>query len=184
MSACPLFFFSLKIYFLNFDLIPKFFLFYFRFFSFPFLPAHPYRNKDPTQIMLDAILVFLVIFHFLHLFYTHVFIYFFSPWFICVLLFLILYLSGPANVTTISDNEADASTSVQSSCRCHEEHEGLIKPKLAANIEKARIAMSRLEEIFTQDPALQTTTIMRQMLDVYKDCRYVSKILPIIYLYI
>lgn len=141
------------------------------------MPAHPYRNKDPLQTVLDAILVFLVIFQFLHLFYTHVFIYFFSPWFICVLLFLIPYLSGPANVTTISDNEADASTSVQTSCRCHEENDGLIKPKLAANIEKARIAMSRLEEIFTQDPALQTTTIMRQMLDVYKDCRYVSKIL-------
>lgn len=46
-----------------------------------------------------------------------------------------------------------------------------LKPKLAANIEKARIAMSRLEEIFTQNPSLQTTDVMRKLLDVYKDCR-------------
>jgi len=49
--------------------------------------------------------------------------------------------------------------------------EEMLKPKLAANIEKARIAMSRLEEIFTQNPSLQTTSVMRQLLDVYKDCR-------------
>lgn len=56
--------------------------------------------------------------------------------------------------------------------RCPEEDlEEMLKPKLAANIEKARIAMSRLEEIFTQNPSLQTTSVMRQLLDVYKDCR-------------
>ncbi|KAJ9574645.1 hypothetical protein L9F63_008177, partial [Diploptera punctata] len=54
---------------------------------------------------------------------------------------------------------------------CPEEDlEEMLKPKLAANIEKARIAMSRLEEIFTQNPSLQTTSVMRQLLDVYKDC--------------
>lgn len=53
-----------------------------------------------------------------------------------------------------------------------EEGTGNIKPKLAANIEKARVAMSRLEEIFTQNPALQTTDVMRKLLEVYKDCRY------------
>lgn len=56
---------------------------------------------------------------------------------------------------------------------CPEEGmEEMLKPKLAANIEKARIAMSRLEEIFTQNPSLQTTSVMRQLLEVYKDCRY------------
>lgn len=59
--------------------------------------------------------------------------------------------------------------------RCLDEDlEEMLKPKLAANIEKARIAMSRLEEIFTQNPSLQTTSVMRQLLDVYKDCRLVS----------
>ncbi|XP_014238160.1 (E3-independent) E2 ubiquitin-conjugating enzyme UBE2O [Trichogramma pretiosum] len=52
-----------------------------------------------------------------------------------------------------------------------------IKPKLAAHIEKARIAMSRLEEIFTQNPALQTTEVMRKLLEVYKDCRYMDKLM-------
>ncbi|XP_046659894.1 (E3-independent) E2 ubiquitin-conjugating enzyme UBE2O-like isoform X2 [Homalodisca vitripennis] len=52
-----------------------------------------------------------------------------------------------------------------------------IKPKLAANIEKARIAMSRLEEIFTQNPSLQTTDVMRKLLEVYKDCRYLDKLM-------
>ncbi|XP_025601768.2 (E3-independent) E2 ubiquitin-conjugating enzyme isoform X2 [Athalia rosae] len=52
-----------------------------------------------------------------------------------------------------------------------------IKPKLAAHIEKARIAMSRLEEIFTQNPSLQTTEVMRRLLEVYKDCRYMDKLM-------
>ncbi|XP_017790324.1 PREDICTED: (E3-independent) E2 ubiquitin-conjugating enzyme UBE2O [Habropoda laboriosa] len=52
-----------------------------------------------------------------------------------------------------------------------------IKPKLAAHIEKARIAMSRLEEIFTQNPSLQTTEVMRKLLEVYKDCRYMDKLM-------
>ncbi|XP_069684975.1 (E3-independent) E2 ubiquitin-conjugating enzyme UBE2O isoform X2 [Periplaneta americana] len=61
---------------------------------------------------------------------------------------------------------------------CPEEDlEEMLKPKLAANIEKARIAMSRLEEIFTQNPSLQTTSVMRQLLDVYKDCRYLDKLM-------
>ncbi|XP_043488400.1 (E3-independent) E2 ubiquitin-conjugating enzyme UBE2O [Polistes fuscatus] len=53
----------------------------------------------------------------------------------------------------------------------------IIKPKLAAHIEKARIAMSRLEELFTQNPSLQTTEVMRKLLEVYKDCRYMDKLM-------
>ncbi|XP_014261695.1 (E3-independent) E2 ubiquitin-conjugating enzyme UBE2O isoform X2 [Cimex lectularius] len=56
-------------------------------------------------------------------------------------------------------------------------HNESLKPKLAANIEKARIAMSRLEEIFTQNPSLQTTEVMRKLLEVYKDCRYLDKLM-------
>ena len=47
----------------------------------------------------------------------------------------------------------------------------MLKTRLVANIEKARIGMSRLEEIFTQNPALQTTAVMKQLLDCYKECR-------------
>ncbi|XP_012138962.2 (E3-independent) E2 ubiquitin-conjugating enzyme isoform X1 [Megachile rotundata] len=52
-----------------------------------------------------------------------------------------------------------------------------IKPKLAAHIEKARISLSRLEAIFTQNPSLQTTDVMRRLLEVYKDCRYMDKLM-------
>ncbi|KAF4514131.1 UNVERIFIED_CONTAM: hypothetical protein B566_EDAN019173 [Ephemera danica] len=83
------------------------------------------------------------------------------------------------------DAGSDASWETQSeedcyiadvSCHDDETNESL-KPKLGANIEKARIAMSRLEEIFTQNPALQTSGVMRQLLDVYKDCRYLDKLM-------
>lgn len=57
------------------------------------------------------------------------------------------------------------------------ESEGLLKTRLVANIEKARIAMSRLEEIFTQNPSLQTTAVMKQLLDCYKECRYMDKLM-------
>uniref|UniRef100_T1JBM6 Probable D-lactate dehydrogenase, mitochondrial n=1 Tax=Strigamia maritima TaxID=126957 RepID=T1JBM6_STRMM len=52
-----------------------------------------------------------------------------------------------------------------------------LKPKLAANIEKARSAMARLEEIFTQNPALQTGPVMRQLLEVYKDCKFLDRLM-------
>lgn len=61
-------------------------------------------------------------------------------------------------------------TSMSFSREIEPEYDSL-RPKLAANIEKARIAMSRLEEIFTQNPALQNTDVMRKLLEVYKDCR-------------
>lgn len=82
------------------------------------------------------------------------------------------------------DNSSEASWETESEdCFIAEEVgqedelQEMLKPKLAANIEKARIAMSRLEEIFTQNPALQTTSVMRQLLDVYKDCRYLDKLM-------
>ncbi|KAK7794133.1 hypothetical protein R5R35_012619 [Gryllus longicercus] len=83
------------------------------------------------------------------------------------------------------DNSSDASWETESEdCVVFEEDkypeedlQEILKPKLAANIEKARIAMSRLEEIFTQNPALQTTSVMRQLLDVYKDCRYLDRLM-------
>lgn len=66
----------------------------------------------------------------------------------------------------IADNDGTEQTELEN-----------IKPKLAAHIEKARIAMSRLEEIFTQNPSLQTTEVMRKLLEVYKDCRCMDKLM-------
>ena len=56
-----------------------------------------------------------------------------------------------------------------------------LKPKLAANIEKARVAMTRLEEIFSENQSLQTTDVMRQLLDVYRDCRQLDRLMGTFY---
>jgi len=52
-----------------------------------------------------------------------------------------------------------------------------LKPKLATNIESAWFAMKNLENMFKRDPSLQTTVVMKKLLDVYKDCRYLDKLM-------
>lgn len=77
-----------------------------------------------------------------------------------------------------SDNESWATESEHSVPEEEAvEEENDLKPKLAANIEKARIAMARLEEIFKDNPTLQTAGVMKQLLDVYKDCRYLDRLM-------
>ena len=44
-----------------------------------------------------------------------------------------------------------------------------LRPRLAANVEKARSALTKLQETFQENPALQTGLAMKQMLDVLKD---------------
>merc|ERR1719220_2495870 len=56
-----------------------------------------------------------------------------------------------------------------------------LKPKLAANIEKARVAMSRLEEIFSENATLQTQEVMKQLLDVYRDCKQLDRLMGTLY---
>lgn len=52
-----------------------------------------------------------------------------------------------------------------------------LRYRLAANIERSCDAMARLEEMFTQNPALQGRDVMRKLLDVYKDCRYLDRLM-------
>jgi len=61
------------------------------------------------------------------------------------------------------DNASEGSWETESE---EEEVTTDIKPRLAVNIEKARMSMSRLEELFTQNPGLQTVAIMQKLLDV------------------
>jgi len=89
------------------------------------------------------------------------------------------------------DDDESGDESGNDSWETEEEQEGMIdvkdeelhtdemdiKPKLAAKIEKARIAMTRLEEIFSENPNLQTQGVMKQLLDVYKDCRYLDRLM-------
>ncbi|GIY92054.1 hypothetical protein CEXT_46031 [Caerostris extrusa] len=46
-----------------------------------------------------------------------------------------------------------------------------MQEKLLANIEKLRAGMARLEEVFTQNPTLQTCNVMRRLLELYKHCK-------------
>uniref|UniRef100_A0A1I8PX28 UBC core domain-containing protein n=1 Tax=Stomoxys calcitrans TaxID=35570 RepID=A0A1I8PX28_STOCA len=46
-----------------------------------------------------------------------------------------------------------------------------------SNIEKARVAVARLEEIFNLSPNLQNPEVMRKLLAVYKGCRYLDRLL-------
>lgn len=51
------------------------------------------------------------------------------------------------------------------------------KPHLAVNLERARVAMARLEEIFSIKPNLQNQDVMKKLLGVYKKCRYLDRLM-------
>ncbi|XP_055623430.1 (E3-independent) E2 ubiquitin-conjugating enzyme [Toxorhynchites rutilus septentrionalis] len=51
------------------------------------------------------------------------------------------------------------------------------KPKLTANLERARVAMARLEELFIINPHLQNQEIMKKLMMVYKKCRYLDRLM-------
>ena len=69
-----------------------------------------------------------------------------------------------------SGTELDDPSIIQKIHSWPEEGEGEddIKSKLATYLEKARVSMARLEEIFQGNPSLQSTAVMKQLLDVYK----------------
>uniref|UniRef100_A0A1A9WYQ4 UBIQUITIN_CONJUGAT_2 domain-containing protein n=1 Tax=Glossina brevipalpis TaxID=37001 RepID=A0A1A9WYQ4_9MUSC len=53
----------------------------------------------------------------------------------------------------------------------------LAESQILTNIEKARVAISRLEEIFNINPNLQNPEVMKKLLNVYKSCRYMDRLL-------
>ncbi|KAI8130973.1 (E3-independent) E2 ubiquitin-conjugating enzyme [Lucilia cuprina] len=48
---------------------------------------------------------------------------------------------------------------------------------ILTNIEKARVALARLQEIFNISPNLQNPEVMRKLLSVYKSCRFLDRLL-------
>ena len=86
----------------------------------------------------------------------------------------------------ISDNdswETESEVDVEEEVKEEDLHNDAkdLKPKLAANIEKARVAMSRLEEIFSENATLQTQEVMKQLLDVYRDCKQLDRLMGTLY---
>ncbi|GAB6031161.1 hypothetical protein CHUAL_007964 [Chamberlinius hualienensis] len=82
------------------------------------------------------------------------------------------------------DGDSDDSWETESTLSTVEEESGgenvddkALRPKVAANIEKARASMARLEEIFTQNPSLQNSTSMKHLIQVYKDCKYLDRLM-------
>ncbi|CAG9094484.1 unnamed protein product [Plutella xylostella] len=53
----------------------------------------------------------------------------------------------------------------------------LLEPRVAAHIERGRVAMRRLEDMFAKYPALQSQEIMRKLLNLYKDCRFLDRLM-------
>ncbi|XP_061377073.1 (E3-independent) E2 ubiquitin-conjugating enzyme isoform X3 [Danaus plexippus] len=53
----------------------------------------------------------------------------------------------------------------------------LLEPRVAAHIERGRVAMRKLEEIFAKQPTLQSQEIMRKLLNLYKDCRFLDRLM-------
>ncbi|XP_038211720.1 (E3-independent) E2 ubiquitin-conjugating enzyme isoform X2 [Zerene cesonia] len=53
----------------------------------------------------------------------------------------------------------------------------LLEPRVAAHIERGRVAMRRLERMFAEHPALQSQEIMRKLLNLYKDCRFLDRLM-------
>ncbi|XP_050670763.1 (E3-independent) E2 ubiquitin-conjugating enzyme isoform X3 [Leptidea sinapis] len=53
----------------------------------------------------------------------------------------------------------------------------VLQPRVAAHIERGRVAMQRLEEIFAEHPALQSQEVMRKLLNLYKDCRFLDRLM-------
>ena len=52
-----------------------------------------------------------------------------------------------------------------------------VRSRLAASIERARIAMTKLEDIFNDKTNNYTSAVIKQLLDVYKNCRFLDKLM-------
>ena len=100
------------------------------------------------------------------------------------------YDSDEGDLWYDSDNEEDSEDSNESWETEDEEErvgdekiedamteEDEIKNKLAEKIERARVTMTRLEEILKQNPSLQTPNVTKQLLEVHRDCRHLDRLM-------
>lgn len=52
-----------------------------------------------------------------------------------------------------------------------------LKPKIAINLERAKTAITVLEELFASNPTLETQSVMHRLLEVYKQCRFTDRLM-------
>ncbi|XP_058127281.1 (E3-independent) E2 ubiquitin-conjugating enzyme [Anopheles ziemanni] len=82
-----------------------------------------------------------------------------------------------------SDGDGDSWETEAESCHYGDADEAasqtgvVLKPQLTANLERARVAIARLEELFNINPHLQSQETMKKLMMVYKKCRLLDRLL-------
>ncbi|XP_054717726.1 (E3-independent) E2 ubiquitin-conjugating enzyme-like isoform X2 [Uloborus diversus] len=81
-----------------------------------------------------------------------------------------------------AEKELDGTTKdLEKVCFKFDDDKEDVQEKLLINIEKLRAGMARLEEVFTQNPTLQTCNVMRRLLELYKHCKVLDQLLGTTY---
>uniref|UniRef100_A0AAG5CNL6 UBC core domain-containing protein n=1 Tax=Anopheles atroparvus TaxID=41427 RepID=A0AAG5CNL6_ANOAO len=83
-----------------------------------------------------------------------------------------------------SDGDGDSWETEAESCHYGDVDEAspsaagvVLKPQLSSNLERARVAIARLEELFNINPHLQNQDTMKKLMMVYKKCRLLDRLL-------
>lgn len=91
-----------------------------------------------------------------------------------------LFEVGQYDQTDLGGNESDDSwetESENSELGCSSPKLTIAESHILSNIERACVAIARLEEFFVMSPNLQSAEVMRKLLVVYKGCRYLDRLL-------
>uniref|UniRef100_A0A182RXB8 UBC core domain-containing protein n=1 Tax=Anopheles funestus TaxID=62324 RepID=A0A182RXB8_ANOFN len=82
---------------------------------------------------------------------------------------------------SVGESDADSWETEAESCHFGDADTGspsvMLKPQLTANLERARVAIARLEELFNINPHLQNQEIMKKLMLVYKKCRFLDRLM-------
>nr|XP_040222333.2 (E3-independent) E2 ubiquitin-conjugating enzyme UBE2O isoform X1 [Anopheles coluzzii]XP_040222334.2 (E3-independent) E2 ubiquitin-conjugating enzyme UBE2O isoform X1 [Anopheles coluzzii] len=83
---------------------------------------------------------------------------------------------------SVADSDAESWETEAESCHFGDAEPGspssvVLKPQLTANLERARVAIARLEELFNINPHLQNQEIMKKLMLVYKKCRFLDRLM-------
>uniref|UniRef100_A0A182JWR4 UBC core domain-containing protein n=1 Tax=Anopheles christyi TaxID=43041 RepID=A0A182JWR4_9DIPT len=82
---------------------------------------------------------------------------------------------------SVAESDAESWETEAESCHFGDAEPGspsvVLKPQLTANLERARVAIARLEELFNINPHLQNQEIMKKLMLVYKKCRFLDRLM-------
>ncbi|XP_050071796.1 (E3-independent) E2 ubiquitin-conjugating enzyme UBE2O [Anopheles maculipalpis] len=82
---------------------------------------------------------------------------------------------------SVADSDADSWETEAESCHFGDADAGSpsvrLNPQVTVNLERARVAIAQLEELFNINPHLQNQEIMKKLMMVYKKCRFLDRLL-------